>query len=77
MTVLSLVLSVALLTWLSSIWARNWEKPVLGLSVPGLMSFCAKNARTTTMRMGKAALLKNLLMSLIWAHEGPGGGKSA
>jgi len=29
---------------------------------PGLMSFWAKNARTTTMRMGNAALLKNLLM---------------
>src|SRR3954452_16604750 len=26
------------------------------------MSFCAKKASTTTIRMGKAALLKNLLM---------------
>jgi hypothetical protein len=31
--------------------------------VSGLMSFWAKNARTTTMRIGKAALLKNLLMT--------------
>jgi hypothetical protein len=30
------------------------------------MSFWAKNASTTTMRMGKAALLKNLLMSSSW-----------
>ena len=26
------------------------------------ISFCAKNASTTTMRIGNAALLKNLLM---------------
>jgi hypothetical protein len=31
---------------------------------PGENSFCAKNANTTTMRMGKAALLKNLLISV-------------
>src|SRR5688500_6384630 len=35
------------------------------------MSFCAKNARTTTMRMGKAALLKNLLMASKTGPRGP------
>src|SRR3954467_5616814 len=29
------------------------------------MSFCAKNANTTTMRIGNAALLKNLLMGVV------------
>jgi hypothetical protein len=32
--------------------------------VPGLISFWAKNARTTTIRIGKAALLKNRLTVL-------------
>ena len=30
--------------------------------LPGLISFWAKNASTTTIRIGKAALLKNRLM---------------
>ncbi len=37
-----------------NVWGCPWfELPI---------SFCAKNASTTTIRIGKAALLKNLLM---------------
>src|SRR4051794_14706250 len=50
-------------TWPSA--SCSWKSPNCGLEDslgPGLMSFWAKNASTTTMRIGNAALLKNLLM---------------
>jgi hypothetical protein len=40
---------------------RNSEYAGGSVLSPGLISFWAKKARTTTMRIGNAALLKNLL----------------
>src|SRR5213080_3535423 len=53
----------ALLTWPPLIWVRNCPKSGFLVSPLGLIRRWAKNASTTTMRMGKAALLKNLLMT--------------
>src|SRR3954469_8145261 len=50
-------------TWPSA--SCSWKSPNCGLDDSlgtGLMSFWAKNASTTTMRIWNAALLKNLLM---------------
>src|SRR3954469_1039206 len=58
-------------TWPSA--SCSWKSPNCGLDDslgPGLMSFWAKNASTTTMRIGNAALLKNLLMRRIGAPRG-------
>jgi hypothetical protein len=52
---------VALLIWPLSTCVRNCEYGGGSVRSPGLISFCAKNARTTTIRIGNAALLKNLL----------------
>src|SRR3954447_9209451 len=60
--VLSFVLTVAFAICPLSSCVRKSAK-VFGRSCgPGLISFWAKNASTTTMRIGNAALLKNLLM---------------
>src|SRR5436190_1380420 len=53
----------ALFTWPWLIWVRNWPKSGFFVSPLGLIRRWAKNANTTTMRIGKAALLKNLLMT--------------
>ena len=56
------MVSVALLTWPRSTCVEELRSTGGGsVLIPGLISFWAKKASTTTMRMGKAALLKNLL----------------
>ena len=57
--------SVALLTCPSVDLRRNCEYGGGSVLSPGLISFCAKNARTTTISMGNAALLKNLLTAKV------------
>src|ERR687897_422742 len=59
---LSFVRIVALRTWPSSSCVRNVLKDVLGASFELAMRREAKNASTSTIRIGKAALLKNRLM---------------
>src|SRR3954468_2927753 len=80
-TVLSLVLTVAFEICPLSSWVRKSAK-VFGRSCgPGLINFWAKNAKTTTMRMGKAALLKKRLIARGYpgcyrdgqAYQHPGG----
>ena len=63
-TELSFVSSVTDLIWpdLVSSWVRNCEKLVLSALSPFEISFEAKNARTITMMIGKAALLKKRVM---------------
>src|SRR6476469_8102096 len=53
----------ALLTWPWLICVRNCPKSGFLVSLLGLIRRWAKNASTTTIRIGKAALLKNLLMT--------------
>ena len=63
MRVLSFVFRSTVLICPACSWAMKSPYDGGCSCVPGLMSFCAKNASTTTIRIGNAALLKNLLMA--------------